>query len=149
MHFNDNEEIGWFVEGDPWEPPELESERSALRRGVPARAEVRGYQPWADVEDDGEATFLKVRRGKGAKFRRVPVSRHLRRELLRYLNRQRPETVSVTRPFGATATTRPLRRRGSHLTRRLSFGSVCGLVLGGRGQATSDPDWSSRVAGSR
>ncbi len=46
-----------------------------------------------DVEDDGAATFLKVRRGKGAKFRRVPVSRHLRRELLRYLNRQRPETA--------------------------------------------------------
>jgi len=46
-----------------------------------------------DVEDDGEATFLKVRRGKGAKFRRVPVSRHLRRELLRYLNRQRAETA--------------------------------------------------------
>jgi integrase/recombinase XerD len=46
-----------------------------------------------DVEDDGEATFLKVWRGKGAKFRRVPVSRQLRRELLRYLNRQRPETV--------------------------------------------------------
>ena len=36
------------------------------------------------------APFLKVRPGKGAKFRRVPVSRHLRRELLRYLNRQRP-----------------------------------------------------------
>ena len=45
-----------------------------------------------DVEDDGEATFLKVRRGKGAKFRRVPVSRQLRRELLRYLNRLRPDT---------------------------------------------------------
>ena len=47
-----------------------------------------------DIEDDGEATFLKVRQGKGAKFRRVPVSRHLRRELLRYLNRQRPETAA-------------------------------------------------------
>jgi len=47
-----------------------------------------------DVEDDGEATFLKVRRGKGAKFRRVPVSRQLRRELLRYLNRQRPDTAA-------------------------------------------------------
>lgn len=46
-----------------------------------------------DFEDDGEATFLKVRRGKGAKFRRVPVSRQLRRELLRYLNRQRPDTA--------------------------------------------------------
>lgn len=46
-----------------------------------------------DIEDDGEATFVKVCRGKGAKFRRVPVSRHLRRELLRYLNRERPETA--------------------------------------------------------
>jgi integrase/recombinase XerC len=31
-----------------------------------------------DVEDDGDATFLKIKRGKGAKFRRVPVSRQLR-----------------------------------------------------------------------
>ncbi len=45
-----------------------------------------------DVEDDGEATFLKIRRGKGAKFRRVPVSSQLRRELIRYINRIRPET---------------------------------------------------------
>jgi integrase len=35
-----------------------------------------------DLEDDGEATFLKIRRGKGAKFRRVPVSRQLRRVLV-------------------------------------------------------------------
>ena len=26
-----------------------------------------------DFEDDGESAFLKVRHGKGAKFRRVPV----------------------------------------------------------------------------
>jgi len=45
-----------------------------------------------DVEDDGEVTFLKIKRGKGAKFRRVPVSSRLRRELVRYLNRGRPET---------------------------------------------------------
>lgn len=43
-----------------------------------------------DIEDDGEAAFFKIRRGKGAKFRRVPISRRLRRELVRYLNRIRP-----------------------------------------------------------
>jgi len=47
-----------------------------------------------DVEDDGEAIFLKIRRGKGAKFRRVPVSQRLRRELLRYVNRERPDSAS-------------------------------------------------------
>lgn len=48
-----------------------------------------------DVEDDGEAMFLKIRRGKGAKFRRVPVSHRLRRELLRYVNRMRPDSPSA------------------------------------------------------
>lgn len=43
-----------------------------------------------DFEDDGVSAFLKVRHGKGAKFRRVPVSSRLRRELVRYLNRWRP-----------------------------------------------------------
>src|SRR5260370_1896059 len=47
-----------------------------------------------DIEDDGDAPFLKIKRGKGAKFRRVPVSRQLRRELVRYVNRQRPECQS-------------------------------------------------------
>jgi site-specific recombinase XerD len=47
-----------------------------------------------DVEDDGDAAFLKIKRGKGAKFRRVPVSRQLRRELVRYVNRLRPECQS-------------------------------------------------------
>jgi len=47
-----------------------------------------------DVEDDGEAMFLKIRRGKGAKFRRVPASHRLRRELLRYVNRMRPDSAS-------------------------------------------------------
>jgi integrase len=47
-----------------------------------------------DLEDDGEAMFLKIRRGKGAKFRRVPVSHRLRRELLRYVNRMRPDSAS-------------------------------------------------------
>ena len=45
-----------------------------------------------DFEDDGESAFLKVRHGKGAKFRRVPVSSRLRRDLIRYLNRWRPES---------------------------------------------------------
>jgi integrase len=43
-----------------------------------------------DFEDDGVSAFLKVRHGKGAKFRRVPVSSRLRREMVRYLNRWRP-----------------------------------------------------------
>ena len=47
-----------------------------------------------DVEDDGDVTFLKIRRGKGAKFRRVPVSSRLRRELIRYVNRVRPDARS-------------------------------------------------------
>lgn len=47
-----------------------------------------------DYEDDGEVCFLKVRRGKGAKFRRVPVSSQLRREIDRYLNRSRPDCGS-------------------------------------------------------
>jgi len=45
-----------------------------------------------DFEDDDEASFLKVQRGKGAKFRRVPVSHRLRRELIKYINRVRPMT---------------------------------------------------------
>ena len=45
-----------------------------------------------DFEDDGNESFLKIRRGKGAKFRRVPVSHRLRREIVRYLNRFRPES---------------------------------------------------------
>jgi integrase/recombinase XerD len=48
-----------------------------------------------DLEDDGETTFLKIRKGKGSKFRRVPVSQRLRRELIRYLNRVRPESSSA------------------------------------------------------
>src|SRR5262245_49216565 len=47
-----------------------------------------------DVEDEGDAAFLKIQRGKGGKFRRVPVSRRLRRELLRYLNRVRPDIAA-------------------------------------------------------
>ena len=56
-----------------------------------------------DVEDEGDAVFLKIKRGKGGKFRRVPVSRRLRRELVRYLNRIRPDTSTdelLVRPDG-------------------------------------------------
>ncbi len=45
-----------------------------------------------DFEDDGERSFIKIRRGKGAKFRRVPVTPRLRREIVRYLNRYRPRS---------------------------------------------------------
>lgn len=44
-----------------------------------------------DIEDEGDTAFLRIQRGKGGKFRRVPVSRRLRRELARYLNRTRPD----------------------------------------------------------
>jgi integrase len=47
-----------------------------------------------DFEDEAEAAFLKVRHGKGGKFRRIPVSQRLRREIQRYLNRHRPETAT-------------------------------------------------------
>ena len=42
-----------------------------------------------DFEDADEMAFLKVRRGKGAKFRRAPVSERLRRDLVRYISRDR------------------------------------------------------------
>ena len=48
----------------------------------------------SDFEDDAEVGFLKVRQGKGAKFRRVPLCSRLRREVGRYLNRFRPEGSS-------------------------------------------------------
>jgi integrase len=47
-----------------------------------------------DFEDDEEVAFLKIQQGKGGKFRRVPVSQKLRRELVRYLNQSRPDTTS-------------------------------------------------------
>ena len=59
-----------------------------------------------DFEDD-DAAFLKIRKGKGAKFRRVPVSERLRREIVRYLNRERPDSkerglllIADGRPIG-------------------------------------------------
>jgi integrase len=78
-----------------------------------------------DVEDEWEVTFLKIRSGKGAKFRRVSISRRLRRELVRYLNRWRPETPDRTllvrsdaRPVTAL-TVSELFRRVRH---RIAFG---------------------------
>jgi len=44
-----------------------------------------------DVEDDEDTMFLKIKRGKGSKFRRVPVSQRLRREIIRYINKNRPD----------------------------------------------------------
>lgn len=44
-------------------------------------------------EDDEDGVFFKIRRGKGAKFRRAPVSERLARELIRYLNRMRPDAA--------------------------------------------------------
>src|SRR5260370_22881422 len=46
-----------------------------------------------DVEDDDDAMmFLKIKRGKGAKFRRVPVSQRLRRDIIRYINKSRSDS---------------------------------------------------------
>jgi integrase/recombinase XerD len=45
-----------------------------------------------DVEDDEDTMFLKIKRGKGSKFRRVPVSRRLRSEIIRYINKGRPDS---------------------------------------------------------
>ncbi len=51
-----------------------------------------------DVEDDDDAMmFLKIKRGKGAKFRRVPVSQRLRREIIRYINKNRPSSEAPNR----------------------------------------------------
>ena len=45
-----------------------------------------------DFEDGGESAFLKIQRGKGAKFRRVPVSLRLRRDVIRWINHERPDS---------------------------------------------------------
>ncbi|HAC46283.1 MAG TPA: hypothetical protein DGB72_10055 [Gemmatimonadetes bacterium] len=75
-----------------------------------------------DVEDEGEVTFLKIRSGKGAKFRRVPISSRLRRELVRYLNRWRPEAhsrnllvLSDARPVSALTMSELFRRIRHHI----------------------------------
>jgi integrase/recombinase XerD len=64
-----------------------------------------------DFEDDEEVAFLRIQQGKGGKFRRVPVSQKLRRELVRYLNQSRPDTTSNNlivlrdgRPIAQTST---------------------------------------------
>jgi site-specific recombinase XerD len=71
-----------------------------------------------DIEDDGDIAFLKIRHGKGAKFRRTPMSDRLRREVNRYLNRWRPEVSS--RSLLVMSTGRPVREiTVSELFRRL------------------------------
>jgi site-specific recombinase XerD len=77
-----------------------------------------------DVEDDREASFLKIKRGKGAKFRRVPVSQLLRRELVRYLNRHRPETPAeqlLVLRDGRPVTVACVSRLFQRLRRRVGF----------------------------
>ena len=78
-----------------------------------------------DFEDEGEATFLKIRSGKGAKFRRVPVSSRLRRELVRYLNRWRPDNSSRTLLVlsdGRDATTKTVSELFRRVRHRVGFG---------------------------
>ena len=71
-----------------------------------------------DIEDDSDIAFLKIRHGKGAKFRRTPMSDRLRREVNRYLNRWRPEVSS--RSLLVMSTGRPVREiTVSELFRRL------------------------------
>jgi integrase len=62
--------------------------------GIDMRCEELAALTVSDFEDDGEVGFLKVRHGKGAKFRRVPLSSRLRREVGRYINRYRIDTGS-------------------------------------------------------
>ena len=78
-----------------------------------------------DVEDDDDAMmFLKIKRGKGAKFRRVPVSQRLRREIIRYINKNRPKSdapnlllLRTGQPVSVQAACELLQR----LRRRLGF----------------------------
>ena len=75
-----------------------------------------------DFEEDREQSFLKVKRGKGAKFRRVPISQRLRRELDRYVRRIRPDSSSPKlllladgRPVTLSAVTGLFRRANKRL----------------------------------
>src|SRR6266511_1745426 len=77
-----------------------------------------------DVEDDEDTMFLKIKRGKGSKFRRVPVSQRLRREIIRYINKNRPDgdapnllLLASGRPVSILAACDLLQR----LRRRLGF----------------------------
>jgi integrase/recombinase XerC len=77
-----------------------------------------------DVEDEGDAAFLKIQRGKGGKFRRVPVSRRLRRELVRYLNRVRPDTKAqelLLRPDGRLVRVETVIELFQRLRQRVGF----------------------------
>jgi site-specific recombinase XerD len=77
-----------------------------------------------DIEDEGEAAFFKIRRGKGAKFRRVPISQRLRRELVRYLNRIRPETSSnalLVRPDGQPVRLQTVTELLKRIRRKVQF----------------------------
>jgi site-specific recombinase XerD len=65
-----------------------------------------------DYESEGDVGFLKVRKGKGAKFRRVPLSARLRREVDRYVNRHR----------GEAATNRLLIRSDGEPVRKVTIG---------------------------
>ena len=77
-----------------------------------------------DFEDDEETAFLKIQQGKGGKFRRVPVSQKLRRELVRYVNQARPDSTSDNlivlrdgRPIAQTSTNNVFGR----LSKKLGF----------------------------
>ena len=78
-----------------------------------------------DFEDEADATFLKVRRGKGGKFRRVPVSPRLRKAIERY-TRGRPDrsgtgllVLSDGRPVRLETCSRMLNRVGCALGYRV------------------------------
>jgi integrase len=75
-----------------------------------------------DFEDDEDTAFLKIQQGKGGKFRRVPVSQKLRRELVRYINQGRPDSASENlivlrdgRPVAQTSTNNVFGRLGKRL----------------------------------
>jgi site-specific recombinase XerD len=79
-----------------------------------------------DFEDEVDSTFLKVRRGKGGKFRRVPVSPRLRKAIQRYLRGGRPESSSAQlmllrdgRPVSIETCSRMLNRLGNALGYRV------------------------------
>jgi site-specific recombinase XerD len=77
-----------------------------------------------DIEDEGDAAFLNIQRGKGGKFRRVPVSRRLRRELIRYLNRVRPDVSApdlLLRPDGRPVQVKTVVELFQRLRQRVGF----------------------------
>jgi site-specific recombinase XerD len=127
--------------------PELEMEtystdevKAAIQRASPAWArlsvqilvgtglrvsELCGLQ-LDDFEDDADATFLKVRRGKGGKFRRVPVSPRLRKAINSYVDRYRAAASSTQlllttggQPVRVETCSRMLHRLGTQLGYRV------------------------------